>query len=307
MRVHHLNCISACPLGGRLMDGRSPSSLQRAELCCHCLLLESDHGLALVDTGYGLRDVHDPRGRLSGFFLRLMSPALREELTAVRQVERLGFKASDVRHILLTHLDFDHAGGLDDFPQAEVHMLAKEARHAAERRTWLDRQRYRPQQWSHRQNWRLHDAGGGERWHGFEGVRMPAQSLRDDVLLVPLPGHTFGHAGVAVRGPRGRWLLMAGDAYFHHREMDWASPWCTPGLRLYQALMEKDRRARLDNQRRLRELVREHGATVDVFCAHDNTEFERLAGRPLQAPPLSPLEPAVAGAMARPRLPEILR
>ncbi len=26
MRVHHLNCISACTLGGALMDGRSASS-----------------------------------------------------------------------------------------------------------------------------------------------------------------------------------------------------------------------------------------------------------------------------------------
>jgi glyoxylase-like metal-dependent hydrolase (beta-lactamase superfamily II) len=36
------------------------------------------------------------------------------------QVQRLGFDPRDVRHIVLTHLDFDHAGGLDDFPHATV-------------------------------------------------------------------------------------------------------------------------------------------------------------------------------------------
>ena len=148
MRVHHLNCISTCPLGGRLMDGRSRSLLERGHLACHCLLIETPDSLVLVDTGLGLRDVADPQSRLSRFFLTLLRPEFREQMTAVRQVERLGFDPADVRHILLSHLDFDHAGGLDDFPNATVHMLASEREHAVRQRSWLDRQRFRPQQWS---------------------------------------------------------------------------------------------------------------------------------------------------------------
>ena len=37
--------------------------------------------------------------------------------------------------------------------------------------------------------------------------------------MVPLPGHTLGHAGVAIDTPDG-WLLNAGDAYFYRHEMD---------------------------------------------------------------------------------------
>ncbi|HZF78612.1 MAG TPA: MBL fold metallo-hydrolase [Rubrivivax sp.] len=282
MKVHHLNCVSSCPLGGRLMDGRSASILQRGQLCCHCLLVESNAGLVLVDTGFGLRDVRDPRSRLSGFFLKLLSPDFREEMTAIRQVERLGFAAADVRHIVLTHLDFDHAGGLDDFPQAQVHMMSEERRHAVMQQTWLDRQRYRPQQWSDRSRWQVHgeQAGRGDNWCGFTNVQGGGK-LPDDVLLVPLPGHTFGHAGVAVRG-EGGWVLQAGDAYFDAREMDIERPRCRLGLRMYQTLMEKDRRARLDNQQRLRDLRRDHGE-VRVFCAHDPDEFEQLAGRAMSA------------------------
>jgi glyoxylase-like metal-dependent hydrolase (beta-lactamase superfamily II) len=281
--VHHLNCISSCPLGGRMMDGRSPSVLQRGSLCCHCLLLETDHGLVLVDTGFGLRDVHDPRSRLSGFFLRLLAPDFREEMTAVRQVQRLGFRASDVRHIVLTHLDFDHAGGLDDFPHAQVHLMHRERDAAQAQRTWLDRQRFRPQQWSSHDRWQVYDTrNGGEPWYGFECVR-DLRGLPPEILMVPLPGHTLGHAGVAVREQDG-WLLLAGDAYFHHREMDADAPWCTPGLRFYQRLMEKDRRARLSNQQRLRLLKQRFGASIQVLSAHDPTEFERVAGRPAGMP-----------------------
>ena len=294
MKVHHLNCISSCPLGGRLMDGRSPSVLQRGQLCCHCLLVESNGGLVLVDTGFGLRDVRDPASRLSGFFLKLLSPDFREEMTAIRQIQRLGLAPADVRHIVLTHLDFDHAGGLDDFPHAQVHMMGEERTHAVQQKTWLDRQRYRPQQWSDRSRWQVHGEGaakrGGDDWCGFSNVQSGG-SLPEGIALVPLFGHTFGHAGVAVRG-EGGWLLQAGDAYFDPREMDIDNPRCRLGLRMYQTLMEKDRRARLANQQRLRELRRDH-RDVRVFCAHDPQEFEQLAGRPMSASP--PVRTGVEG------------
>jgi glyoxylase-like metal-dependent hydrolase (beta-lactamase superfamily II) len=296
MRVHHLNCVSACPLGGLLMDGLSASRL-RGRLTSHCLLVEAGSELVLVDTGYGLRDVHDPRGRLSKFFLAMNKPAFREEMTAVRQVRRLGFDPADVRHVVLTHLDFDHAGGLDDFPHARVHLLADERDAALSQATVLDRMRYRPQQWSTRANWRAYGGPGGEPWFGFDCVRG-LDGLPPEIVLVPLVGHTLGHAGVAVRRERD-WLLLAGDAYFYHAEMDPVRPRCTPGLRFYQTLMEKDRRARLLNQARLRALRRARGGEVTVVCSHDVREFERAARRPYDAP-AGRARPLGEGAAGRP-------
>ena len=294
MRIHHLNCISTCPLGGRLMDGCAGPLLQRGHLTCHCLLLELDTTLVLVDTGFGLRDVANPRGRLSAFFLGLVSPEFREEMTAIRQIERLGFDPRDVRHIVLTHLDFDHAGGLDDFPHATVHMLAAERDHAQAQKTWLDRQRFRPQQWSYRDKWNVYPMSSGEQWFGFKRVR-PLDGLPPDIAMVPLIGHTLGHAGVAV--PRGDgWLLQAGDAYFFRDEMNIDLPRCTPGLRFYQWMMEKDRSARLRNQERLRDLCRTHGSEVLICCAHDILEFERLADREAGRPPERVRAGVIAGA-----------
>ncbi|WP_257461862.1 MBL fold metallo-hydrolase [Archangium lipolyticum] len=276
MRVHHLNCVTMCPPGGRLMDGRRRPGGVPAALVCHTLLLETDQGLVLVDTGFGLEDVRNPRQRLSPIFLDfLCRPQLNEAMTAVRQIERLGFKAEDVRHIVLTHLDFDHAGGLDDFPAARVHVMAAEADAAVSQLTWLDRRRFRPRQWSTQPHWVTYPMPrGGDRWFGFECVR-DLEGLPPDILLVPLVGHTLGHAGVAVQQSDG-WLLHAGDAYFYHEEMNPTRPRCTPGLWAYQELMQKDGRMRRLNQERLRELVRRHDRDVRVFCAHDAVEFERL-------------------------------
>ena len=277
MRIHHLNCGTCCPAGGRLFDGYTPAP--HAHLVCHCLLIESDAGLVLVDTGYGLRDVERPRERLSPFFLALNRPQLRRSETAAMQVETLGFRREDVRHIVITHLDFDHAGGIEDFPNATVHVTAREKEVADARRggAFVSDKRYRPQQWDEVAKWALYPFGSGERWFDFACVRG-LEGLPPEILLVPLAGHTWGHAGVAVQEDGGRWLLYAGDAYFHHAEVGGAARECPPGLRGYQRLMNVDARARQDNQERLRRLSVERGHEVRMFCAHDLVEFEALAG-----------------------------
>src|SRR5690606_29833197 len=121
------------------------------------LLVEERNKLILVDTGYGLHDVHHPQDRISSFFLGALKPDFRESLTAIRQIAELGFDPRDVQDIVLTHLDFDHAGGLDDFPWAKVHMLHHEKESALAQKTWLDRQRYRPQQWGTKSQWLTYD------------------------------------------------------------------------------------------------------------------------------------------------------
>jgi glyoxylase-like metal-dependent hydrolase (beta-lactamase superfamily II) len=197
--------------------------------------------------------------------------------TARHQVETMGYSANDVRHIVLTHLDFDHAGGVEDFPQARVHVMEAE-REAAEkkRRGFIVKRRYRPAQWDNVRDWRTY-AGGGEPWFGFESVRQ-LDGLPPEILMVPLPGHTCGHAGVAIQ-TRGGWVLNAGDAYFYRPEIDADRRRCTPGLRFYQTLMDTDRDQRFDNQRRLRELKRDRGSEVTIFCSHDEKELEAMQGR----------------------------
>ncbi len=275
MHIHHLNCGTDCPLGGRLFDGLSAGLTGR--LVCHCLLVETDRsGLILIDTGYGLRDVQHPHrrpSRITRTMRALLNIRLREEDTAVRQIERLGFDRADVRHIILTHLDFDHAGGLEDFPQATIHVMDAEYRAASgPKRGFVARNRYRPAQWDEVLTWRRYGVAG-EGWFGFDAVR-DLEGLPPEILMVPLPGHTWGHSGVALQTSHG-WLLHAGDAYFYRDEMRGADPRCTPGLRAYQTMMEVDRTARLQNQRRLWRLSRENRDSVRVLCAHDRVEFDR--------------------------------
>ncbi len=275
MRVHHLNCGCMCPLGGALYDGFSKGL--HAHLICHCLLVETDnHGLALIDTGFGQQDMSHPAQRLSWFFRMMNNIQYRQSLTAQAQIQALGFRVEDVRHIILTHLDFDHAGGITDFPNAQIHMMQTEIDTVQRRQGWLSRERYRPGQWGNQSGWHGYQANG-EPWFGFEAVRSLA-GLPPEILLVPLAGHTPGHAGVAIQHSDG-WLLHGGDAWFYREEMQ-PSPQCTLGLRFYQWMMEADRGARLHNQQRLRALSQAYADKVTLFCSHDAKEYDRLVSPP---------------------------
>ncbi len=266
-RIHHINTLTMCPPGGPLVNGTG-SVFSAGRIICHCLLIEANSGLVLVDTGIGSADVADPVGRLGWEFARITRPQLDQKHTAIAQVASLGFKTSDVRHIVLTHLDVDHAGGLPDFPDAQVHVFHTE-HHAAHAPLWDDRFRYKQVQWAHNPKWVIHESEG-ENWFGFRSVK----AVDDDVLLIPLEGHSRGHCGVAVRTQDG-WLLHAGDAYFHHSELT-ETPNCPFALNAFQRLIASDYGQRTKNLARVKELARTQHDVV-VHCAHCPTEYDRLA------------------------------
>jgi len=248
MKVHHLNC-------GIL---HAPPNPQAA---CHCLLLEDDGRLALVDTGIGLQDIARPFERIGQPAIEAAGFQFSEPLTAARQIEQLGFRAADVVDIVLTHGDPDHAGGLADFPAAAVHVSQEEFARL-EAGHW----RYSPSQFEHQPHWVLH-AKSDDRWFGVEG-RPLGLSIRAETVLVPLFGHTLGHCGVAVRDGR-RWLLHVGDAYYLRVELS-TDDHPVSALASMRADNDEQRRSSLAE---LRRLARDHATEIEMFGYHDFTEF----------------------------------
>lgn len=236
----------------------------------HCLLVETPaDGLVLVETGLGLGDIRDPAATLGADWVEMAGPLLDEEETAVRQIARLGYAPSDVRHVLVTHLDVDHSGGLPDFPDAHVHVLASELEAA---RAAPHSFRYRSAHWAHEPKWITYGSEPGEEWFGFTALQ--AEGLGPEIKLVPLGGHTAGHTGVAVRDG-DRWLLHCGDAYYYHRELGPRSTETHPLLDIVQTTSQVHRDLRIGTRARLRDLLRDHGDEVELFSAHDPWELAR--------------------------------
>ena len=259
-----------CPYGGKLVSG--DGGWTGAKVICHCLLIEAADSLVLIDTGMGLEDLRHPYRRLGVPFSAAFRPSGDSAEAAVERIRGIGLDPADVRHIACTHLDLDHAGGLPDFPDATVHTFTPEYE-AAVRPSLRDRARYPRCHFAHGPKWHTHQVDG-DAWFGFESIRV-LPGVAPEVLMIPLIGHSRGHAGIAVRDGDG-WLLHCGDAYFNRNEIKTPHS-CPAGLGAFQKLMADDATARIANQERLRELARAHGDQVRLFCAHDPVELGREA------------------------------
>ncbi len=258
-----------CPHGARMLTGRG-GLLEDARLVCHCLLIEGAEGLVLIDTGFGSEDIRKPR-QLGALFRATVRPRLELSETAGAQLVARGFQPGDVRHIITTHLDLDHCGGLPDFPDAEVHLLGAELA-AARKPALRERQRYVSAHWSHGPRWVEYGAGGDD-WFGFQGIRLLPGSGAE-ILLIPLPGHSLGHTGVAIRDGE-RWLLHCGDAYFDQSQVQ-TPPHTPPGLSVFEAMTQSQGRQRRENVERLRELAARHGEEVTLICSHHAPTLDAL-------------------------------
>lgn len=257
-----------CPIGGFLLGRRGRG---RGELVAHCLLLETERdGLVLVDTGFGTRDVASP-DRVPRVFRTTLAPRLAAAETARAQITGLGLDPDAVRHVVITHLDLDHAGGISDFPEARIHVHAREHAAAMTRTRLIEKQRYLPVQWSHGPRWELYTADG-DTWRGLPAITR-LRGLDADVGLVPMHGHTRGHSAVIARAGE-RWLIHAGDAYFHRGAID--DTLAMPiGIAAFERITQIDAAARRASLGALRQLRISYG-DVDVFCAHDPDELGAL-------------------------------
>jgi glyoxylase-like metal-dependent hydrolase (beta-lactamase superfamily II) len=252
-KIHHL-------IGGYLHAQPSP------RVICHCLLLEDPAGLAVVDTGIGLLDIRAPIERVGREAIEAAGFQFDEANTLSRQIAGLGLDPGDVAHVVLTHADPDHAGGLADFPRATVHVSAEELA-ALEQ----GHPRYRPPQFAHAPRWRAYGPQQ-DRWFGAE-ARPLALGFSSEVWLIPLFGHTRGHCGVAVRQGE-RWVLHVGDAYYLRVELA-TDDHPVSALAARNAVDDEARRASLAV---LRRVVKEHGDAVEHFGYHDPSEWPAAAG-----------------------------
>lgn len=257
MKVHHLDCGSMEPLIGHLVT--------------HVFVVETPGGLVLVDSGFGTQDFVSPRSHI-GFFRHLSRPVMDPAQCAVNQLRAIGLDPLDVRHIVLTHMDHDHVGGISDFPHAQIHVTAAEALGALRPPTRKERLRYNSAQFEHDPRIFEHSPFG-ESWMGFAAAKELTE-IADGIVLVSLPGHSRGHACVAVNDGK-RWLLHVGDAFDSRFELEGEAHRAPYPLRLQAHLNAYDLQQYLDNQQRLHELWLRQDPDLHIVCAHDPVMFEK--------------------------------
>jgi len=230
---------------------------------CHCVIFQLGERVILLDTGFGTREMLEPNLLIGDDALFKLGHVIDMRLTAYERLKARGIRPDQVTDIVLTHLDNDHAGGLHDFPNATVHLSAEELASFDGTRP---RGPYKPYQISHGTKFKTYDTSA-ERWFELEArsLQLPPEL---DAKLIPLPGHTLGHCGVAYR-EGSRWSLLAGDAYFDSKLNFLDQP---PGLPI-EIAFQTNASARQASLRELKRLRTDHAGEVSLFCTHDQHEF----------------------------------
>jgi glyoxylase-like metal-dependent hydrolase (beta-lactamase superfamily II) len=182
--------------------------------------VRGDGDLVLVDAGWSAYTCANPvrsLGRVASWGLGLR---VRAEDAVAEQLRRLGYEAGRVRAIFATHLHIDHAGGVDDFPNAEVIVSQAELKaywHSAS-------PAYRARDLA--RAGRIRAVALDETpSYGFPGSADPFGDGR--VVMLDASGHTPGSVAVAIRGPRGTFVHV-GDAVYQRWE--YGSTTKGPGL-----------------------------------------------------------------------------
>ena len=89
-----------------LWEKTNPSdSLNRIDLALRCLLLDDGENCILIETGMGSK-ISDDFKKIFG--IRQKENPLQSAL------KRFNYKQEDISHVILTHLHFDHSGGILD-------------------------------------------------------------------------------------------------------------------------------------------------------------------------------------------------
>lgn len=256
-KIHHLSCGTGHPVGAGVFVP------ELKEICCRVLLIETAVGLVLVDAGplaMASKDTIYDRG-IDRVFFRFND--VKE--CAVHRLQQCGYKPADVKHIILTHLDQDHIGGIVDFPKATIHVTSKEFAYKDVKMPARSRFRYRKADLLADRIVQPHDWSSGESWHGFECAR-PLDHAVPEIAMISLPGHTIGHCGVAVALP-DHILLHAGDAFYHPAELA-AEPSTSFGFKQFRRLIDHDHALAITNIERLRLLQIQEGERIKIVCSH---------------------------------------
>jgi N-acyl homoserine lactone hydrolase len=159
-------------------------------------LIETSNGRVLYDVGCDYHKVATPE--LSARYFDPMRPLFDPPVMTEAQripayLKHLGLTVKDIDVVFLGHLHFDHAGGLCDVPGCDVHVHQAELDAVA---TGAYSGVF-PEELLGKDAWR---------------VQSGDYEVAPGVRAVCTPGHSAGHMSLVIELPRGRPVVICGDA-----------------------------------------------------------------------------------------------
>ena len=206
----------------RLLGVGTPRSRWRWVPCPAFLVRHPTVGPFLVDTGLHPSVTTKPQanmGRIATWYAR---PRLAPEEALSAQLRARGVDPHDIHHVVMTHLHYDHASGMAEFPSATFVLTDVEWRAATTQARPLF-QGYRPAHYDYVFDYRTISYTGAE-ITSYSSFGHTFDLFGDgSVRLASTPGHSAGHQSVICR-LRDRDFVIAGDAIYTFGQLGDAPP-----------------------------------------------------------------------------------
>jgi N-acyl homoserine lactone hydrolase len=182
------------------------------------LITHPTAGPILVDTGFHASVAAKPAANLGKLVARFARPRLEPGRDIPAQLRERGLEAADMKTVILTHLHYDHASGIAEYPNATF-VLSKAEWEAATTDPRPLLRGYRPAHYDYLFDYRTVDFDG-------PGIASYASFGRSfdlfgdgSVRLTYTPGHTAGHCSLVAR-LRDRDLVIAADAIYTQTQLE---------------------------------------------------------------------------------------
>lgn len=176
-----------------------PDDRNRIQLACNCLLVEWQHETdrrLVIETGHGPKYGDKEQRMFAIDPTRWLRPALLD----------LDVDPQSITDVVVSHLHFDHAGGLTWEQDGRLEPTFPTARVHAQRREFEDaRANFGVMTATYREE-NFKPIADADAWNLLDG----AVEIVPGVRAIPTPGHTRGHHSIVVEGRR-RTLVFGGD------------------------------------------------------------------------------------------------
>jgi glyoxylase-like metal-dependent hydrolase (beta-lactamase superfamily II) len=178
-------------------------------------LIEHPKGTVLFDTGLNIACSGDPHSYYSKEILEVYKPVMTKEQAAKHVIKTTGFNPEDVDFVVMSHLHFDHTGGVGDFPNATYIVHQRELEYA-----------YNPPPYQLSAYSRKDYDGKGIEWQLLRGNLEGGFDLFDDdaIRLYLTPGHTAGHMSMRVKLSNTGQMMLTQDACYTTKNLEGRLP-----------------------------------------------------------------------------------
>jgi glyoxylase-like metal-dependent hydrolase (beta-lactamase superfamily II) len=195
---------------------------------------------------------------------RIFRLHLREEDRIDHVLSRIGVSANDVRRAIISHLHFDHVGGIDQIPQAELLVSKEEWEILSEphpEREWILREHIEIPSAKWQQI--SFEPSNDPLLEDFAGVHDVAGD--GSMILLPTPGHTKGSLSMLIRQEGWRPILLVADLTYETTLLEKDQ---VPGTGDKETLLSS-----FSKVRRLKERLPD----VEIVASHDFASKDAIA------------------------------